>query len=128
VDYLDFPLTNATIGYLIARPKSQASNAPKRVCLVYTSLNDTYFWTVDPTNCPRKIRPGVAGIFKFNTTLIGIIIMYNNNWTNLLIICLLLFSETCGATTIMSTCSFYQTLAFTWLSIGIVVYSLNDPI
>ena len=71
-EHLDFPVANATIGYLIARPKVQAHKAPQRVCLIYTNLNDTYFWTVDPTSCPRKIKPGVAGIFKFNTTKIGI--------------------------------------------------------
>ena len=70
-EHIDFPVTNATIGYLIARPKNQAHKSPKRVCLIYTNLNDTYFWTVDPTSCPRKIKPGVAGIFKFNTTKIG---------------------------------------------------------
>ena len=70
-EHLDFPVANATIGYLIARPKVQAHKAPQRVCLIYTNLNDTYFWTVDPTSCPRKIKPGVAGIFKFNTTKIG---------------------------------------------------------
>ena len=70
-EHIDFPVTNATIGYLIARPKVQAHKAPKRVCLIYTNLNDTYFWTVDPTSCPRKIKPGIAGIFKFNTTKIG---------------------------------------------------------
>lgn len=70
-EHIDFPVANATIGYLIARPKVEAHKAPKRVCLIYTNLNDTYFWTVDPTSCPRKIKPGVAGIFKFNTTKIG---------------------------------------------------------
>jgi len=91
-EHIDFPVTNATIGYLIARPKNQAHKAPKRVCLIYTNLNDTYFWTVDPTSCPRKIKPGVAGIFKFNTTKI----------------------ETCGTTSLRTTSN---QMAFIWLSI-----------
>ena len=70
-EHIDFPVANATIGYLIARPKVQVPKAPKRVCLIYTNLNDTFFWTVDPTSCLRKIKPGVAGMFKFNTTKIG---------------------------------------------------------
>jgi len=90
-EHLDFPVANATIGYLIARPKVQAHKAPQRVCLIYTNLNDTYFWTVDPTSCPRKIKPGVAGIFKFNTTKI----------------------ETCGSNLVTSSIK----MAFIWLSI-----------
>ena len=84
-EHIDFPVTNATIGYLIARPKVQAHKAPKRVCLIYTNLNDTYFWTVDPTSCPRKIKPGIAGIFKFNTTKIGNMSVFpsGSNYTNL---------------------------------------------
>ncbi len=75
-EYLDFPTGNVTIGYLIARPKTRANNAPKRVCIAYTSLNETYFWTVDPTSCPRNIRPGIDGIFKFNATLIGLFMFF----------------------------------------------------
>ena len=52
---------------------SRKSNAPRRVCFVYVSHgNDTvYEWTVDTAKCRRDIRPGQAGVFKFNTTKLG---------------------------------------------------------
>ena len=80
-EHIDFPVANATIGYLIARPKVQVPKAPKRVCLIYTNLNDTFFWTVDPTSCLRKIKPGVAGMFRFNTTKIGKITNWLGNFS-----------------------------------------------
>ena len=90
---MDFPIANLTIGYQLARPKSTDAKAPKRVCMIYTNLNDTYFWTVDPRSCPRKIKPGVAGIFKFNTTKI----------------------ETCGTSRLSN-----PYMAFSWLSLIIL--------
>ena len=63
---------NVTLGFMIARPKSEEDNAPRRVCFTYTSINDTeYSWTVYTSACLRNIRPGLDGLFKFNATKLG---------------------------------------------------------
>ena len=96
--YIEYPVANMTVGYIIARPKLKLLRSPKRVCMVYTNLNDTYFWTVDPTSCPRRMKPGISGVFKFNTTKI----------------------ETCGC----SQLKIFNPVAFTWLSI--IVHLLKN--
>lgn len=58
---------NITIGYMVARPKGQDPSIPKRVCFIYTYVNETYSWTVDINSCRRNIRPGHAGVFKFRS-------------------------------------------------------------
>ena len=65
----------------------KAHKAPKRVCMVYTNLNDTYYWTVDPTSCPRKIKPGIGMISHkisvitfFMVTSIFFKHLYNNKF------------------------------------------------
>ena len=56
---------------MIAVPEVEAKNSPKRVCFVYVYYNQTFQWTVDTTSCPRNIRPGLVGQFRFNTTQLG---------------------------------------------------------
>ena len=62
---------NVTMGYMIATPEIVDKNSPKRVCFVYMFWNETYHWSVDITSCPRNIRPGMYGKFRFNTTKLG---------------------------------------------------------
>jgi len=62
---------NVTLGYLLARPNEKMpKNTPPRICVIYIrDANDTlYSWTVDRRSCVRNIHPGVAGVYKFNTT------------------------------------------------------------
>ena len=67
---MDVP-ENITIGYMVARPKGQDPSTPKRICFIYTYVNDTYSWTVDLNSCRRNIRPGHAGVFKFQSVKTG---------------------------------------------------------
>ena len=60
-----------TRGFIIAKPNRRNSTSPRRVCLMYTVINETYGWTVGKTGCDRNIRPGSAGELRFNTTKAG---------------------------------------------------------
>ena len=62
---------NITIGYMIARPRGHGPKTPKRVCFIYTYVNETYSWTVDLNACIRNIRPGHSGAFKFHSIKTG---------------------------------------------------------
>ena len=74
IDFVDMEDNeNATFGYMIAIPVSESKNAPRRVCFIYTTYNNTFSWTVDTQACLRNIRPGQVGKFKFNTTRTGIV-------------------------------------------------------
>lgn len=102
---------NVTLGYLLARPNSKMpKGTPQRICIIYIrNANDTlYSWTVERRSCVRNIHPGVAGVYKFNTTKL----------------------ESCGAfsmllktTSIMLYLPFM--LAFLWLSSFIHTQRLN---
>ena len=64
------------MGYLLARPNPELGiipHTPERVCVIYIrDINDTFYsWTVDKRACVRNIRPGVSGMYKFNTTKLG---------------------------------------------------------
>ena len=70
-----------TLGYQLARPNLELSNiqgTPSRICVIYIrDSNDTlYSWTVDRRSCVRNILPGVAGVYTFNTTKLGITFVY----------------------------------------------------
>ena len=79
---------NVTLGYLLARPNEKMpKNTPPRICVIYIrDANDTlYSWTVDRRSCVRNIHPGVAGVYKFNTTKLGNNLYKNSFPPNILI-------------------------------------------
>ena len=57
-------------GFLIARPQSRHSTSLRRVCLMYTVINQTFSWTVGKDGCDRRLA-GRLGGHRFNTTLAG---------------------------------------------------------
>ena len=126
---------NVTLGYLLARPNEKMpKNTPPRICVIYIrDANDTlYSWTVDRRSCVRNIHPGVAGVYKFNTTKLGNNLYINSFLPNIIVSlqCInfysffkifLSFSESCGAfSMLLKTASIMIYLpfvsAFLWLS------------
>ena len=62
-----FPATSGAIrGFLIARPQKRDSTSLRRVCLMYTVINQTYSWTVGKKGCDRDLSM-LAGGHKFTT-------------------------------------------------------------
>ena len=61
-----FPTAGAIRGFLIARPQARDSNSRRRVCLMYTVINQTYSWTVGKKGCDRDLFLQAGG-HKFTT-------------------------------------------------------------
>ena len=61
-----FPPAGAIKGFLIARPQSRDSTSLRRVCLMYTVINQTYSWTVGKKGCDRGLSLQAGG-HKFTT-------------------------------------------------------------
>ena len=57
-----------TSGFLIAKPKRRDSTSLRRVCLMYTVINETYVWTVGKVGCDRGLTQQSGG-HRFTTAL-----------------------------------------------------------
>lgn len=66
-----FPFSQrSSSGFLIAKPMQRDSTSLRRVCLMYTVINETYIWTVGKHGCDRRLASEPGG-HRFTTSLAG---------------------------------------------------------